>query len=83
MARKIRVQYEGAVYHVMSRGDHREVIFNGDPDREMFIGILGQCCRRTEKGADHSLHLIAGAWEARGRCHASCEWSIRERFTTS
>jgi putative transposase len=47
MARKMRVQYEGAVYHVMSRGDHREVIFKGDPDREMFLEILGQCCVRT------------------------------------
>ena len=47
MARKIRVQYEGAVYHVMSRGDRREVIFQGDPDREMFVEALGQCCWRT------------------------------------
>jgi hypothetical protein len=28
MARKLRVQYEGAVYHVMSRGDRRELVFN-------------------------------------------------------
>ena len=47
MARKIRVQYEGAVYHVMSRGDHREVILRGDRDRELFVDALGQCCRRT------------------------------------
>jgi len=47
VARKIRVQYEGAVYHVMSRGDHREVILRGDRDRELFVDALGQCCRRT------------------------------------
>ncbi len=27
MARKLRVQYPGAVYHVMNRGDRREPIF--------------------------------------------------------
>jgi hypothetical protein len=28
MARKLRLQYEGAIYHVMSRGDRREDIFH-------------------------------------------------------
>lgn len=27
MARKLRVQYPGAIYHVMNRGDRREPIF--------------------------------------------------------
>jgi hypothetical protein len=27
MARKLRVQYPGAIYHVMNRGDRREAIF--------------------------------------------------------
>ena len=47
MARKLRLQYEGAVYHVMSRGDRREPIFKDDRDRETFLEILGQCCART------------------------------------
>jgi REP element-mobilizing transposase RayT len=29
MARKLRIQYAGAVYHVMSRGNRREKIFQG------------------------------------------------------
>ena len=33
--------------HGMNRRDHREVIFKGDPDREMFLETLGQGCRRT------------------------------------
>jgi putative transposase len=33
MPRKIRVQYPGAIYHVMSRGDRRENIFLDDVDR--------------------------------------------------
>jgi putative transposase len=27
MARKLRLQYPGAIYHVMSRGDRREPVF--------------------------------------------------------
>ena len=36
MLRQVRIQYEGAVYHVMFRGDRREGIFADDGDREMF-----------------------------------------------
>jgi hypothetical protein len=32
MARKLRIQYPGAMYHVMTRGDHQEVIFGDDDD---------------------------------------------------
>ena len=31
--RQIRIEYEGAIYHVMSRGDHRENIVRGNYDR--------------------------------------------------
>jgi putative transposase len=47
MARKARVQYPGAVYHVMDRGDQREAIFCDDQDRERFMVTLGQACERT------------------------------------
>jgi hypothetical protein len=30
MARKLRVQYPGAIHHVMNRGDRREPIFRDD-----------------------------------------------------
>jgi len=48
MARKLRIQYEGAIYHVMNRGDHREDIFRGDKDRKLFIETLGQACAKTD-----------------------------------
>src|SRR5437899_1750317 len=48
MARKLRVQYEGAIYHVMNRGDHREDIFRNDKDRELFLETLGQACAKTD-----------------------------------
>ncbi len=30
MPRKLRIQYPGAIYHVMNRGDRREAIFKDD-----------------------------------------------------
>jgi putative transposase len=47
MARKLRIQYEGAIYHVMSRGDRREYIFFDDHDRELFLKTLGEACAKT------------------------------------
>lgn len=47
MARKVRVEFEGAIYHVMCRGDRRECIFEDDEDRARFIQTLGQACQRT------------------------------------
>jgi len=42
MPRKMRVEYEGALYHVMSRGDRREDIFlaGKDDERERFVAEL-------------------------------------------
>jgi putative transposase len=47
MARKLRVEYPGAIYHVMNRGDRREPIFLDDPDWDGFLTALGQACRKT------------------------------------
>src|SRR5213594_4363548 len=48
VARKLRVKYPGAIYHVMNRGDRREPIFKDDADRARFLETLGQCCTKTE-----------------------------------
>jgi REP element-mobilizing transposase RayT len=47
MARKLRVEYPGAIYHVMNRGDRREEIFKDDPDRERLLAALGEVCVKT------------------------------------
>jgi REP element-mobilizing transposase RayT len=47
MARKARVEYQGAVYHVLDRGDRREAIFLDDGDRRRFLETLGEACGRT------------------------------------
>ena len=49
MARKLRVEYEGAIYHVMNRGDRREPIFREDSDRELFLQTMGEACAKTDK----------------------------------
>ena len=47
MARKIRLMYPGAVYHVMCRGDRREAIFLGDDDRRLILDTLAEACGRS------------------------------------
>jgi putative transposase len=47
MARKLRVEYPGAIYHVMNRGDRREPIFRDEEDRRRFITTLGEACAKT------------------------------------
>ena len=46
MPRKARVEYSGAVYHVMDRGNRSEAIFRDDGDREMFLQTLEEVCGR-------------------------------------
>jgi putative transposase len=42
MARPIRIEFSGALYHVTSRGDRRQPIFEDDADRSRFLELLGQ-----------------------------------------
>jgi REP element-mobilizing transposase RayT len=48
MARKLRIQYPGAIYHVMNRADRREPIFNDDKDRQLFVDTLQEACEKTD-----------------------------------
>ncbi len=48
MPRKLRVEYEGAIYHIMNRGDREEPIFKDDADRERFLETLAECCAKTD-----------------------------------
>ncbi len=40
MARPLRIEYDGAVYHVTSRGNERKDIYNNDEDRLLFLDTL-------------------------------------------
>jgi hypothetical protein len=47
-AEALRIQYAGARYHVMSRGDRREAIFYDDADRVQFLRTLVQACLKSD-----------------------------------
>lgn len=42
MARQLRIEYQGAFYHVISRGERKENIFYDDNDRMKFLEKLGE-----------------------------------------
>src|SRR6266516_3197535 len=48
MPRKLRLEYVGAIYHVMNRGDRREDIFLDDEDRCRFVPTLAEACEKTD-----------------------------------
>jgi REP element-mobilizing transposase RayT len=48
MARPLRIEYAGALYHVTSRGDRREDIYLDDADRLMFLEVLAEVCGRFQ-----------------------------------
>ena len=47
MARKLRVEYPGAIYHVMNRGDRREPIFKDEANPQRFVATLAEVCAKT------------------------------------
>jgi hypothetical protein len=47
MARKLRIQYPGAMYHVMNRGDRREAIFEDDEGWQRLLETLSEACGKT------------------------------------
>ena len=46
MARPWRIQFEDAVYHIASRGNHRQNIFFSDLDRREFLTLLAEARQR-------------------------------------
>jgi len=46
MARPLRLELSGGLYHVTARGDRREAIYLCDDDREAWLSQFGGVCRR-------------------------------------
>src|SRR5436853_6707756 len=71
VARKLRVQYPGAIYQLMNRGDRREPIFKDDADRAGFPGDLGPAnlCQKFDevKGSLLNIDTDGGVERERGR----------------
>ena len=47
MPRQLRIDYSGAIHHVMRRGDRRENIYQDDVDRQDFLKTLAEACQKT------------------------------------
>jgi REP element-mobilizing transposase RayT len=54
MTRPLRIEFPGAVYHVTSRGNARQPIYQDVEDRTGFLALLEQVCRRY--------HWLCHAW---------------------
>ena len=46
MARPLRLEFAGALYHVTSRGDRREAVYLDDGDRQEWLEVLATVCHR-------------------------------------
>jgi putative transposase len=64
MVRPLRIEFPGAVYHVTSRGDRREDIFEDDEDRRAFLAVVAHATQRFDAVAlayclmDNHYHLV-------------------------
>lgn len=54
MARPLRIEYPGALYHITSRGNAGQKIFRTDKDRSVFLQLLGTVIER--------FHWLCHAW---------------------
>ncbi len=70
MARPLRVEYPGAFYHVINRGNNQEKIFKNDRDREKFLEYLEKANERfsiiihTYCLMSNHFHLLVGTPDA-------------------
>jgi hypothetical protein len=44
MPRPVRLEYAGALYHLMARGDGGRRIFDSNDDAQVFLSLLGRAC---------------------------------------
>ncbi len=52
MSRPLRLEYTDALYHVTSRGDRREDIYDDETDREIFLSIFAEGIERFGNSGD-------------------------------
>jgi putative transposase len=78
MARQIRLEYDGAAYHVMARGNQGQAIFADDLDRQGWLATLAEACGKTGWRIhayalmDHHYHLLVETPE--GNLVAGKKW---------
>ena len=67
MALPLRIEYPGALYHVTSRGDRQEAIFDDDQDRTAFLNVLSVII-------DWTLCVGSTPWAMGGLIHKERQW---------
>src|SRR5579863_44792 len=78
MARKVRIEYSGAVYHVMARGNQGRRVFADDPDRKQWLQTLAEA-RELKRRPKNLREKQAPAWWLRQRTTVGRRW-ISERL---
>ena len=81
MARKLRLQYPGAIYHLMSRGDRREPVFLDDPDRQFVPVDPGQSLQEKTGWQVHAYCLMSNHFHLvietpKGNLVAGMKWLL-------
>ena len=69
MARPLRLEFGGALYHVTSPGDGKEDIYFCDEDRRLFLNVLGKACGRYN--CCHAFCLMTNHYHLGGRRFAA------------
>ena len=84
MPRTMRVEYPGAIYHVMDRGDRREDIFVDDVDRQDFLKTLAEAWQKTGWQVQAHPDKLAIALRLRNETTLSSKWiAARVRIGSS
>ncbi|MDO8539839.1 MAG: hypothetical protein Q7S40_05310, partial [Opitutaceae bacterium] len=73
MARKLRLEYAGAVYHIINRGNYRAAIFRDEGAKLAFLACLDEACGPIRRG--QTLMSVIG-WTT--RFHQQHESRLRE-----
>src|SRR6266508_2020479 len=58
MARPVRIEYPGAVYHVICRGNNRQAVFRDEQDRTRYLDKLSFYCQ--DKSVDLLSYCLLG-----------------------
>ncbi len=62
MGRAWRIEFEGALYHILSRGNERKGIFYDDKDRYMFLKAIGEMSELFKAYSSKSSNFSNNSW---------------------
>lgn len=62
MARPLRIEFAGAVYHVTSRGNASEDIYRDGNDRRQFLALLAIVLQRHDADTSKLAETARGYW---------------------